>query len=207
MSFEKFNLKTDNINGNTLTHKDRYSSGALDIVHMNDLEFLNALLASNPSLRFSGLVEKSGHLCASVFRQGLNEHLKGRNPEISYTQSAYIVELRKIFESELGNLHSIIYVYEKVIMFSIPIKNHVVVISTERNIDINSVFEQVQSFIENSESELDIQLDVKNISQDKKESVRNLYDSGISEEMIAEQVDLNLATVKNLVKIIATKTD
>ena len=174
---------------------------------MNDLEFLNALLASNPSLRFSGLVEKSGHLCASVFRQGLNEHLKGRNPEISYTQSAYIVELRKIFESELGNVHSIIYVYEKVIMFSIPIKNHVVVISTERNIDINSVFEQVQSFIKNSESELDIQLDVKNISQDKKESVRNLYDSGISEEMIAEQVDLNLATVKSLVKIIATETD
>jgi hypothetical protein len=142
-----------------------------------------------------------------VFRQGLNEHLKGRNPEISYTQSAYIVELRKIFESELGNLHSVIYVYEKVIMFSIPIKNHVVVISTERNIDINSVFEQVQSFIKNSESELDIQLDVKNISLDKKESVRNLYDSGISEEMIAEQVDLNLATVKSLVKIIATKTD
>jgi len=92
-------------------------------------------------------------------------------------------------------------------MFSIPIKNHVVVISTERNIDINSVFEQVQSFIKNSESELDIQLDVKNISLDKKESVRNLYDSGISEEMIAEQVDLNLATVKSLVKIIAAKTD
>ncbi|MDW0203673.1 MAG: hypothetical protein QOD17_11400, partial [Nitrososphaeraceae archaeon] len=67
---------------------------------MNDLEFLNRLLASTPSLRFSGLVEKSGHLCASVFRQGLNEHLKGRNPEISYTQSAYIVGLRKIFESE-----------------------------------------------------------------------------------------------------------
>jgi len=32
MSFSKFNLKTDNMNGNTLTHKDRYSSGALDIV-------------------------------------------------------------------------------------------------------------------------------------------------------------------------------
>jgi DNA-binding NarL/FixJ family response regulator len=107
----------------------------------------------------------------------------------------------------LGNLHSIIYVYDKVIMFSIPIKNHIVVISTDRNIDINSVFEQVQSFTKNSESELDIQLDVKNISQEKKESVRNLYDSGISEEMIAEQVDLNLATVKSLVKIIATKTN
>ena len=174
---------------------------------MNDLEFLNGLLAISPSLRFSGLVEKSGHLCASAFRQGLNEHLKGRNPEISYSQSAYIVELRKIFESELGNLHSIIYVYDKVIMFSIPIKNHIVVMSTDRDINIDSVFNQVQSFVKNSESELDIQLDVKNISQEKKESVRNLYDSGISEEMIAEQVDLNLATVKSLVKIITTKTD
>jgi DNA-binding NarL/FixJ family response regulator len=79
--------------------------------------------------------------------------------------------------------------------------------STDRDINIDSVFNKVQSFVKNSESELDIQLDVKNISQEKKESVRYLYDSGISEEMIAEQVDLNLATVKSLVKIITTKTD
>lgn len=53
----------------------------------------------------------------------------------------------------------------------------------------------------NSEAELDLELDVKNIGQDKRESVRNLYDSGISEEMIAEQVDLNIATVKSLIKL------
>ena len=41
----------------------------------------------------------------------------------------------------------------------------------------------------------------KNIGQDKKESGRNLYDSGISEEMNAEQVDLNIATVKSLIKL------
>ncbi len=172
---------------------------------MNDVDFLNRLLAINPSLRFSGLVEKSGHLCASVIRQGISEHLKGRNPEISYTQSAYIVELRKIFENELGSLKSVIYIYDKVVMFSIPIKNHIVVFSTDRNINIDDVFQQAQSFIENTETELDIALDVKNIAQDKKESVRNLYDSGISEEMIAEQLDLNLATVKSLIKIITTK--
>ncbi|RPJ31694.1 MAG: hypothetical protein EHM25_02220 [Nitrosopumilales archaeon] len=173
---------------------------------MNEVDFLNSLLAINPSLRFSGLVEKSGHLSASVIRQGISEHLKGRNPEISYTQSAYIIELRKIFENELGNLNSVIYIYDKVIMFSIPIRNHIVVISSDKNIDIDSIFKQVQSFIKNSETELDLELDVKNISQDKKESVRNLYDSGISEEMIAEQVDLNLATVKSLIKIITTST-
>lgn len=173
---------------------------------MNDVDFLNKLLTINPSLRFSGLVEKSGHLCASVIREGINEHLKGRNPDISYSQSAYIVELRKLFESELGNLKSIIYIYDKVVMFSIPIKNHIVVFSTDRNINIDSVLEQAESFVKKSETELDLELDVKNISQDKKESVRNLYDSGISEDMIAEQVDLNLATVKSLIKIITTNT-
>lgn len=173
---------------------------------MNDVDFLNRLLTINPSLRFSGLVEKSGHLCASVIREGINEHLKGRNPEISYSQSAYIVELRKIFENELGNLKSVIYIYDKVVMFSIPIKNHIVVFSTDRNINIETVFDQAQAFIINSEAELDLELDVKNISLDKKESVRNLYDSGISEELIAEQVDLNLATVRALIKIITAST-
>jgi hypothetical protein len=171
---------------------------------MNEVDFLNSLLTIDPSIRFSGLVEKSGHLCASLIRQGINEHLKGRNPEISYAQSAYIVELRKIFENELGHLTSVIYIYDKVVMFSIPIKNHIVVFSTDRNIHIDTVFEKVQSFIKNVETELDLELDIKNISQEKKESVRNLYDSGISEEMIAEQLDLNLTTVKSLVKIITT---
>jgi hypothetical protein len=173
---------------------------------MNDVEFLNRLLMLNPALRFSGLVEKSGHLSASVIREGINEHLKGRSPEISYSQSAYIVELRKIFENELGTLNSVIYIYDKVVMFSIPIKNHIVVFSADSSINIDSVFKQVQSFIKNSEAELDLELGVKNISQEKKESVRNLYDSGISEEMIAEQVDLNLATVKNLIKIITNNS-
>ena len=173
---------------------------------MNDVDFLNRLLTINPSLRFSGLVEKSGHLCASVIRQGINEHLRGRNPEISYAQSAYIVELRKLFENELGSLKSVIYIYDKVVMFSIPIKNHIVVFSTDKNINIETVFEQAQAFIMNSETELDLALDVKNISQEKKESVRNLYDSGISEELIAEQVDLNLATVRALIKIITAST-
>jgi len=170
---------------------------------MNGVDFLNSLLTIHPSLRFLGLVEKSGHLCASVIRQGINEHLKGRNPEISYSQSAYLVELGKIFENELGHLKSVIYIYDKVVMFSIPIKNHIVVFSTDRNINIGTVFEKVQSFIKNVETELDLELDIKNISQEKK-GIRNLYDSGISEEMIAEQLDLNLTTVKSLVKIITT---
>lgn len=124
----------------------------------------------NPALRFSGLVENSGHLNASVIRVGVSEHLKGRNPEISYSQSSYIVDLRKIFENVLGTLNSVIYIYDKVILFSVPIRNHIFVISADRNIDIDTVFKQVQSFIKNSEDDLDFELGIKNINQEKRES-------------------------------------
>ncbi len=108
-------------------------------------------------MRFSGLVEKSGHLNASVIREGISEHLKSRNPEISYSQPAYIVDLRKMFENELGTLNSVIYIYDKVIMFSVPIRNQIVVMSADANVDIDAVFKQVRSFIKNSEAELDFE--------------------------------------------------
>ena len=49
---------------------------------MNAEEFSKNILNLDPSIRFSGLVEKSGHLYAGIMREGLDEHLKGRNPEI-----------------------------------------------------------------------------------------------------------------------------
>ena len=38
------------------------------------------------------------------------------------------------------------------------------------------------------------------INPEKRETVKNLYDSGMSEELIAEQLDLNVDTVKVIVK-------
>lgn len=100
---------------------------------MNAEEFSKNFLNLDQSIRFSGPVEKSGHLYAGIMREGLDEHLKGRNPEISYSQSAYIVDLRKMFIPELGNLDFIIYLYDKVRMISIPIKDQVLVLSADNN--------------------------------------------------------------------------
>ena len=43
---------------------------------MNAEEFSRMTLNIDGSIRFSGIVEKSGHLYASVTREGLDEHLK-----------------------------------------------------------------------------------------------------------------------------------
>ncbi|HVE37318.1 MAG TPA: hypothetical protein VNA18_03905 [Nitrososphaeraceae archaeon] len=46
---------------------------------MNEVEFLNRLMMLNPALWFSGPVEKSGHLNASLIRKGVVNVVK---PEI-----------------------------------------------------------------------------------------------------------------------------
>src|SRR3712207_7787897 len=89
------------------------------------------VLDLDPLIRFAGVMEKSGHLYAGSQREGMEEHLKGRNSEISYAQSAYIVDLRKMFTSELGKLKTVVYIYDKVTLINFPLKDHLLVVSSE----------------------------------------------------------------------------
>ena len=70
-------------------------------------QFSKGVLELDPLIRFAGVMEKSGHLYAGSQREGTEEQLKGRNPEISYSHSAYNVDLRKIFVTEHGKLNSV----------------------------------------------------------------------------------------------------
>ena len=162
-------------------------------------QFAKNVLTLETGIRFAGVMEKSGHLHAGVRRNETEELLKGRNTEISFAQSAYIVDLRKMFTQELGNLKSVIYSYEKVKLISVPVKDHVLVISTEPNLETDAVVEKVLSYIKSVESELSLYPPANIVDEEKKEALQNLYHSGISEELIAEQLDLDVNTVKLLI--------
>src|SRR3712207_6364216 len=97
-------------------------------------QFSKEVLALDPLIRFAGVMEKSGHLYAGSQREGTEEHLKGRSSEISYAQSAYIVDLRKMFTSELGTLKTVAYMYDKVKLINFPVKDHLLVISAEASV-------------------------------------------------------------------------
>jgi hypothetical protein len=166
---------------------------------MNAEEFSKEILDLDESIRFSGIVEKSGHLHASVMREGLDEHLKGRNPEISFAQSAYIVDLRKMFTSELGDLHSIIYLYDKVRMISMPIKDQILVLSADNRGDLDELLTKLKERVKVLEPELELRKVSVQIDREKREILKNLLESGISEDMIADQLDLDIETVKTLI--------
>ena len=162
-------------------------------------QFSKNVLSLDPRIRFAGVMEKSGHLHAGVRKEGAEEYLKGRNPEISLAQSAYIVDLRKMFTQELGSLRSVVYVYDKVKLISMPVKEHVLVISTEPGVESDVLVEKVSKYIRSVEDELSLYPPSNVVNEEKKEILRNLHHSGIAEDLIAEQLDLDVNTVKMLI--------
>jgi hypothetical protein len=172
---------------------------------MNAEEFSKNILNLDQSIRFSGLVEKSGHLYAGIMREGLDENLKGRNPEISYSQSAYIVDLRKMFIPELGNLDFIIYLYDKVRMISIPIKDQVLVLSANNNGNLDEFLSKVKNYFKEIDADLELRSGFAHVDNAKREILRNLNESGISEDMIADQLDLDVETVRLIIRELSKK--
>jgi hypothetical protein len=172
------------------------------IGNLMDAEQLsNNILSLDSNIRFAGVLEKSGHLYAGGTRGGVTEYLKNRDSEISFSQTAYIVDLRKMFTPNLGNLEYIVYVHNKVKIFSLPVKDHIVVFSTNSEaVDVEEIAKSVLDYIRSVETQLSLYPPSNVVNREKRETVKNLHDSGMSEELIAEQLDLNVDTVKVIVK-------
>ena len=152
-------------------------------------EFAKNILSIDPKIRFAGLIERSGYLFAGGFREGVNHYLKRSNAELSLSQSAHIVYLRERFLTELGNLKYIVYYYDKVKLFS-----------TESTASTEDVASKVSQYIKSMEHQLSLHPPSNIINKEKKETLRNLYESGFEEEVIADQLDLDLNTVRMLIK-------
>jgi hypothetical protein len=163
-------------------------------------QFSKNILDLHPAIRFAGIVEKSGHLYAGSMRPGIEEHLKGRNPEISFSQTAYIIDLRNMFSSDLGKLNSVVYSYNKVKMISIPVKEHILMISADNAENSDKLIEIILKYVKSVDSELSLYPPANIINNEKKQILRNLHESGIPEDMIADQLDLDLNTVMSLVQ-------
>ncbi|HEY9386401.1 MAG TPA: DUF6659 family protein, partial [Nitrososphaeraceae archaeon] len=98
---------------------------------MKSEEFSKNILSLDPKIRFAGLIERSGYLFAGGMREGIDTHLNTKNSDLSLLQSAHIVFLRERFSQDLGALKYILYNYDKVKMFNMPVKEHILAFSTE----------------------------------------------------------------------------
>jgi hypothetical protein len=177
-----------------------YMISRFTLLNMKAEQLSKSILDLDSNIRFAGVMEKSGHLYAGGMREGVEEYLKGRNPELSLAQTAYVVDLRRMFSSELGDLKYIVYAYDKVKIFSLPVRDHVLVFSADNTANIDHLTEKVLQYVKSIESELSLYPPANIINTEKKEVLRNLHESGIPEDMIADQLDLDINTVKMLIQ-------
>ena len=177
-----------------------YMISRFTLLNMRAEQLSKSILDLDSNIRFAGVMEKSGHLYAGGMREGVEEYLKGRNPELSLAQTAYVVDLRRMFSSELGDLKYIVYAYDKVKIFSLPVRDHVLVFSADNTANIDHLTEKVLQYVKSIESELSLYPPTNIINTEKKEILRNLHESGIPEDMIADQLDLDINTVKMLIQ-------
>ena len=172
---------------------------------MKSEEFSKNILSLDPAIIFSGLIERSGHLFAGGMREGTNTQLNNKNSDLSLLQSAHIVFLRERFSQELGSLKYVLYDYDKLKTLNMPVGEYILVFSVESNADAENIANKVSQYIESVKHELSLHPPSNAIDKEKRETLVNLYDSGIPEEMIADQLDLDINTVRTLVEEISSK--
>jgi hypothetical protein len=163
-------------------------------------EFSRNIVTLDPAIRFAGLIERSGYLFAGGPKQNTPPYLKRSSADLSFSQSAEIVLLREHFSQELGNLKYVLYNYDKVKLFSIPLRHYILAISTDITVDSENLVDRVVKYIKSVDHRLSLHPPANIINKEKIDTLRNLYESGFEEEVIADQLDLDLNTVKTLIK-------
>ena len=118
-------------------------------------QFTKSILDLDNDILFSGVIEKSGHLNISNQRDSLDKHLKGRNAELIISESAYAVDLRKAFIKSFGSLNSICYQYSSLKILIIPVKEHMLFLVINKNVEADDLTQKVYNII-NSTKELDL---------------------------------------------------
>jgi hypothetical protein len=172
---------------------------------MKSEEFSKNILTLDPAIRFAGLIERSGHLFAGGMREGADTKLNEKNSDLSLLQFAHIVFLRERFSKELGSLKYVLYDYDKVKMFNMPVKEYILVFSAESDANAEDIVNNVSQYIKSVENDLSLHPPSNIINKEKRETFRNLYESGIPEEMIADQLDLDVNTVGMMIEEISSK--
>jgi hypothetical protein len=162
-------------------------------------EFSKNILDLDSKIRFAGVMDKSGHLHTGRMKEGFEEYLKAKSQELSFSQTAHIVDMRKKFSHELGELNYIVYAYDKVKIYSVPVKEHIIVLSAENSANIETLVEKISEYVD-SIGEVSLYSPTNILNEEKKDVLKNLLKSDIPEEMISEQLDLDLPTVRKLIQ-------
>src|SRR3989454_12675160 len=90
----------------------------------------------DPKIRFAGIMNEKGRLFAGGMKEGVKSLEETRDAEMLYMQLVVRATMRREFDRVLGPVEFALSYRENVIIMSFPMMDHVLVLSTEKEIDI-----------------------------------------------------------------------
>ena len=98
-----------------------------------------------PKIRFVGVLNKMGNKIAGGFKEGVTSFLPDKENRMMYVQLMLEYMMRKDFDEQLGSIDYIVSRRSNVTMISIPTNEYLVLISAERDINVQDVIMRVNS--------------------------------------------------------------
>ena len=93
-------------------------------------ECCNSLLI-NKKLRYIGIIDKMGNLIFEKEQQGISSLISDKKSRSLYIQSVLEILLQKDFDEQIGSLKYDVSHRTKLDMITIPVSDHVILISVE----------------------------------------------------------------------------
>jgi len=98
-----------------------------------------------PKIRFVGVLNKMGRKIAGDFKEGITSLLPDKENRRMYVQLMLEYMMRKDFDKYLGSVDYIVSRRSNVTMISIPTNEYLVLISAERDVNVQDIIIYVNS--------------------------------------------------------------
>ena len=92
-----------------------------------------------PKIRFVGVLNKMGSKIAGDFKEGITSLLPDKENRRMYVQLMLEYMMRKDFDKNLGSVDYIVSRRSNVTMISIPTNEYLVLISAERDVNVQDI--------------------------------------------------------------------
>lgn len=98
-----------------------------------------------PKIRFVGVLNPMGKKIAGGFKEGVKSFLQDKDNQRMYVQLMLEYMMRKDFDKQLGKIDYIVSRRSNLTMISIPTKEYLVLISTQRDANAQEIINHVNS--------------------------------------------------------------
>lgn len=88
-------------------------------------------LLNDDQIRFVGMINRLGNLIAGGFKEGIMPFVSEEKLRMMYMQMVLEISMRRDFDESLGDVNYIASHRDKALMISLPIDDHLLLISAE----------------------------------------------------------------------------